>query len=306
METFQLPSPIHQLQAAFLEQKGIKVFVKRDDLIHPQISGNKWRKLKFNVEQALKEDKTSLLTFGGAFSNHLIATAFAAKRFGLAAIGVVRGNEFLELNSTLEACESAGMQLHFVSREVYRTKQDQGFISQLKNQFGDFYLIPEGGANELAVKGCEEIVTEIKQKFDYVACAAGTGTTAAGILRSLTDEKLLVFPALKGGEGLEKEILKWQKKEISKSQLQLFTNYHFGGYAKISSELVEFTNQFYKDFCIPLDLVYTSKLFYGLFDLIQSGYFSCGSRILVLHSGGLQGNKGLIARNKIQLDFVKN
>lgn len=303
MEIFQLPSPLEQLTAKFLERQKVEVFVKRDDLIHPEISGNKWRKLKYNVEQAQIEGKSMLLTFGGAFSNHLLATAVAAKEFGLTSIGVVRGEEITELNATLKKCHEAGMQLLFVSRAAYRNKHELDFLQQLNDEFGEFYLIPEGGANGLAIKGCEEILAEVEETIDYVACAAGTGTTAAGILRSLNDEKLLVFPALKGGKDLEKEVLKWQKTKKKENQLEFIHEYHFGGYAKITTELVQFANQFYKDFDIPLDLVYTVKLFYGLFDCIHSGKFPKGSRILVIHSGGLQGNKGFVNRHDIVLSY---
>ena len=298
---FQLPSPLEQLESDFLKQHELEVFVKRDDLIHPVISGNKWRKLKYNIKAAKENGFDQVLTFGGAFSNHIIATATAAKAHGLKSIGVIRGEEPKNWSATLKNCKAAGMKLKFVSRELYKSKADSAFINDLTDAYGESYVIPEGGANELGRKGCEEIVSELENSFDYLCCSAGTGTTAAGILHSINEENLLVFPALKGGGFLRDEIVSATMHPKKTESIQLFGNYHFGGYAKINQELIDFTNQFYSIYKLKLDLVYTAKLFYGVFDLIKDGYFKKGSKLVILHSGGLQGNLGFINRYNVRL-----
>jgi 1-aminocyclopropane-1-carboxylate deaminase/D-cysteine desulfhydrase-like pyridoxal-dependent ACC family enzyme len=299
---FNLPSPLQKLESNFLEKHKVHLYLKRDDLIHPQVSGNKWRKLKFNVEEAKKQKKNTILTFGGAYSNHIVATAFAAQACGLNSIGVIRGDEFDTLNQSLAMAKEAGMKLHFVSRSEYGLKTEADFIDKLKHEFGDFYLVPEGGANALGVRGCEEIVEEIDIRADYVALSAGTGTTAAGVL-NVFDERVLVFPVLKGGEGLEKDILTWQLNSDKATQLTMQAGFHFGGYARLNSSLVEFANNFYQVYQIPLDLVYTAKLMYGLFKLIEDNYFVEGSSIVAIHTGGLQGNKGMVKRYGLHLDY---
>lgn len=301
MVQFQLPSPLEQLSSDLLSQHGIKVYVKRDDLIHPIISGNKWRKLKYNIKAAKDNGFNQLLTFGGAFSNHIIATATAAKAHGLKSVGVIRGEEPKNWSTTLENCKAAGMQLKFISRTAYRSKEDPAFIKDLVDELGESYVIPEGGANQFGRKGCEEIISEIMLPFDYLCCSAGTGTTAAGILSRIEKEKLLVFPALKGGGFLKDEILSNPSLSKKGESIQLFENYHFGGYAKINEALIDFTKQFYSTYQLKLDLVYTAKLFYGVFDLINQGYFNRGSKLVLLHSGGLQGNMGFENRYDVQL-----
>lgn len=302
MSLFHLPSPLQQLKSGFLSQKKVELWVKRDDLIHETISGNKWRKLKYNFETAEKEGHSTLLTFGGAFSNHLIATAAAAKQKKLKSIGIIRGEESKELSDTLLECEANGMQLHFVSREQYRKKTEKKFLEELKNDFGKFYLIPEGGANNWGSKGCGEIITEDLLNVNHIAVAAGTGTTASGILAVVPkNTNVLVFPVLKGVEYLKKEILDYSNNIHKEKNLQFISKYHFGGYAKITEELVVFTNEFFNTYQVKLDLVYTAKLFYGLFDLIDKGHFEEGSRILAIHTGGIQGNRGMQKRYGVQL-----
>lgn len=266
--------------------------VKRDDLIHPFISGNKYRKLKYNLEQAKVEKTSTLLTFGGAFSNHILAVAVAGKEFGFNTIGVIRGQELVnevDKNPTLRYAKHCGMRFKFVSREVFRAKISDGFIADLKQEFGEFYLIPEGGTNDLAIKGCEEILTPPDFEYDYICCSVGTGGTISGIINaSKPYQTILGFPALKGSF-LQDEISKF----AANLNWQLITDYHFGGYAKINIELVSFINQFKHDFQIPLDPVYTGKLMYGIMDLLYKGYFPEHSKILVVHTGGLQGIKGM-------------
>ena len=270
--------------------RGIQLHLKRTDLIPPTISGNKFYKLKYNLIEAKAQGLTSLLTFGGAYSNHIAATAAAGHEYGFHTIGIIRGEELAEKiqdNPTLRQAQDNGMQLHFISRSEYRRKADVDFIEQLKSKFGAFYLIPEGGTNSLAVKGCEEILTEQdKQDFDYVCCAVGTGGTIAGIINSSNDtQKILGFPALKG-DFLFDEIKQW----TTRSNWDLCLDYHFGGYAKTTPELLQFIEQFQQQTGIEIEPIYTGKMLFGIFDLIERGYFPANSKILAIHTGGLQGN----------------
>jgi 1-aminocyclopropane-1-carboxylate deaminase len=275
----------------------ISVTIKREDLIHPVVSGNKFRKLKYNLLQAKTENKNTLLTFGGAFSNHIAAVAFAAKEQGFQSIGIIRGDELrdkIEANPTLQFAQECGMQFEFVSREAYRLKNESSFLEDLKQQFGDFFLIPEGGTNELAVKGCQEIFTAEDSQFDYICCAVGTGGTISGIINSaLPHQKVLGFPALKG-DFLQDEIRIF----VQNQNWELINAYHFGGYGKVNEDLIRFMNQFYKDNKIPLDPVYTGKMVFGVMDLIQKNYFQAHSNILLIHTGGLQGIYGMNVKLK--------
>ena len=214
------------------------VYIKREDLIHPIVSGNKFRKLKYNILQAKAENKTKLLTFGGAFSNHIAAVAYAAKENGFQSIGIIRGNELenkVNENPTLSFARKCGMHFEFVSRETYRKKSEPDFIENLKEKHGDFYLIPEGGTNELAIKGCQEILNEDDNAFDYICCSVGTGGTISGIINSTNEyQKVLGFPALKG-DFLKDEIRKF----ANNNRWDLISDYHFEGYGKINNELVK-------------------------------------------------------------------
>jgi 1-aminocyclopropane-1-carboxylate deaminase len=296
-----IPSPLQKLESDLLTEKQIDLWVKRDDLIHPTISGNKWRKLKWNIEKAKDNKKTTLLTFGGAFSNHIAAAAHACQENGLKSVGVIRGEKVEPLNSTLRKAEENGMQLHFISREDYNLKKNDDFILGLRNQFGNFHLVPEGGANYYGVMGCMEITKEFDFEPDYLVTSAGTGTTASGLLMTAKQEqKVMVFSGLKGGDFLEKDIkhlinyTTYNEEDTAEvlQHLVLKTDYHFGGFAKITPELVQFVNVFHQQFQIPLDLIYTSKLFYGLFDSIRKNHFPPKTKIVALHTGGLQGNSG--------------
>lgn len=268
----------------------IQVTIKREDLLHAQISGNKFRKLKYNLIKARQFNQRTLLTFGGAYSNHIAAVAAAAHEFGFNSIGIIRGEELvdkIDQNATLHKAQQHGMQLHFVSRADYRRKTESEFIKQLIEQYGEFYLIPEGGSNHLAVQGCAEILTtHDQQQFDYVCCAVGTGGTLAGIIESSApSQTVLGFAALKG-DFLQAQIHQW----TAKTNWRLISDYHCGGYAKTTPALLHFIQQFYQCTGIPLEPIYTGKLMFGLLDLIQRGYFAPHSRILVIHTGGLQGN----------------
>lgn len=275
---------------------GIEVVVKREDLLHPEVSGNKFRKLKYNLLEA-KKSHDALLTFGGAFSNHIAATAAAGQLFGFKTIGVIRGDELaldlekaLGQNPTLRLAHSYGMEFKFVSRSDYRLKNTKEFIASLHQEFGSFYEVPEGGTNNLAIKGCEEILKSEDADFDYICVAVGTGGTISGLIKTAKPhQKVLGFPALKG-DFLNKDI-----NELIgfKTNWELITDYHFGGYAKISKELITFINNFKSETGIPLDAVYTGKMFFGIASLIEQGYFKSGTKILVIHTGGLQGNEGI-------------
>ena len=233
-----------------------------------------------------------LLTYGGAFSNHIAAVAYAGKEYNFKTVGVIRGEELKlkkDLNPTLQFASECGMQLKFVDRETYRYKYDKDFISDLENEYGEFYLIPEGGTNALAVKGCQEILDNRDDDFDFVCCAVGTGGTISGLINGAkSHQRILGFPALKG-DFLNEDIRKF----ANQSNWKLITDYHFGGYGKINLELITFINKFKTKYNIPLDPIYTGKMMYGIFDLIDKGFFSENSKILAIHTGGLQGVGGM-------------
>ncbi len=275
-----------------LNSSKISVFIRREDLIHPIVSGNKFRKLKYNLLQAKAEKQQTLLTFGGAYSNHIAAVAFAGKENGFKTIGIIRGDELeskMAKNPTLKFAQECGMQFEFVTREDYRHKTEAGFLENLKNKFGSFYLVPEGGTNEFAVKGCEEILTEADSQYDFVCCAIGTGGTISGIINSiLPHQKVLGFPALKG-DFLKDEIRNFARNE----NWELINDYHFGGYGKVNPELIAFMNLFYAENKVPLDPIYTAKMIFGVMDLIEKGYFPENSKILLIHTGGIQGIAGM-------------
>ena len=288
---FQLDNSINQ--PVLLPNKyGVELFLKREDKIHPFISGNKYRKLKYNIVEAEKKGANTLLTFGGAYSNHVAAVAFAGKKFGFNTIGIIRGDELqdkIKDNPTLSFAEACGMRFKFVQRDEFRHKHTDSFVEKLNNEFDDFYLLPEGGTNALAIKGCEEILTETDAHFDYVCCAVGTGGTISGLINcSQPSQQILGFPALKGSF-LKEDITKF----VSKQNWNIMTDYHFGGYAKVNADLIHFINQFKKDNQIQLDPVYTGKMMYGIFNLLEHGYFLKGSKILAIHTGGLQGISGM-------------
>lgn len=264
-----------------LNYQGIEIAVLRLDLVHPEISGNKWFKLKYNLEQAGKEHKNAVLTFGGAFSNHIAATAFACKAAGLKSTGLIRGEETSANNPTLLFAKQQGMELHFINREAYALKNEVSFLGKLKTQFPGSYIIPEGGDNEAGQKGCEEILTPDTDPYTAIFCAYGTGTTFRGIAKALhANQNLTGIHVLKyeAVTGLPRSVI--------------LNQYHFGGYARHTTELLVFKDWFEKRYSIPLDYVYTAKLFYAVFDLIDQKKISPDKNILIIHSGGLQGNAG--------------
>jgi 1-aminocyclopropane-1-carboxylate deaminase len=278
-------------QQIFLSKPDVTLHVRREDLIHPNIPGNKFRKLKYNLLQAKADGLTTLLTFGGAFSNHIAAVAAAGKEHNFNTIGVIRGDELegQSLNPTLRFAVENGMRLVFVSRDEYRQKDDPDYLALVRKRFGAVYVIPEGGTNALAVKGCEEILGEADLDFDYICCAVGTGGTISGIINSSTDQQqVLGFPALKG-DFLQSAIADY----TTGTNWKLIYEYNFGGYGKVDEDLIVFMNNFNDQYDVPLDPVYTGKMFYGVMDLIQKNHFPEGSRILLIHTGGLQGIQGM-------------
>ena len=302
--------PLQKIEESIFKEKGIELFVLREDLIHPEISGNKWRKLKYNVQEAKNKGFSKLITYGGAYSNHIAATAAAGRDYGIETIGIIRGEETLPLNNTLQIAANNGMKFKYVSRSFYRDKKYQStFLEELKHEFGDFYLVPEGGSNAFAVKGCTGIKNNITIDFDVITCANGTGGTIAGIIASLDNSKEIIgFPALKGGAFLVNDIqrllsdysMKFDA-TIENNNWKLNTDFHFGGYGKINQELVDFVNDFQLKHHIPLDLVYTGKMMFGIYQLIKTTNQLNGKKIVAVHTGGLQGNTGFEERLGINL-----
>lgn len=289
---FVTDSPVQLLHDPFPEALPIRLYLKRDDLLHPFVSGNKWRKLKYNLLAAQHQGHALLLTFGGAHSNHLYATAAAGPAFGFRTVGVVRGDELADRprNATLRFCESCGMELHFVSRADYRRQDEPAFLRQLTAQVGPCYVLPEGGTNELAVRGTTEIMPEVVAQLgfapDYVGSAVGTGGTVAGLARSApATTQVLGFLALKAAREFRRP---------APERYQLLTGYHCGGYAKTTPELLAFIRQFERRTGVLLEQVYTGKLLYGLYDLARRGFFPEGATVVAVHTGGLQGRSELL------------
>jgi len=305
------PSPLEELESPALRKAGIRLLIKRDDLLRMgpglALCGNKWRKLQYNLQAARDEGHATLLTFGGAFSNHIAAAASAGAAFGFHTIGIIRGERPEGLNPTLRFAESCGMELKFVSRQAFREKQSPGFLNRLQEQSGSFYLLPEGGTNALALHGCSHIVDEVEQQArhfpDYWCCSLGTGGTFAGIIAGLGGRaKALGFSALKGDFHKEEvrrllppSPLRGNKRGAL-GAWEVNTDFHFGGYARFEPRLIDFINGFHRAHGIALDPIYTGKLFYGLFQLIEEQHFPKGSTVLAVHTGGLQGVAGFNER----------
>lgn len=296
--------PGQKISLEYFLNGNFTLYIKREDLLHPPVSGNKYRKLKYNIHLANKEEQTCILTFGGAFSNHIAAVAAYGKEVGIKTIGVIRGEELLlkvDENPTLSYAKSCGMELHFISRELYRKKDEPEFIKELHTKFGPFYLIPEGGTNELAVMGCTEILTKSDRVYDYICVPVGTGGTLAGLVKSsLPHQKVIGFSALKGT--FQQSTV---KKYSEKGNFEIMDRYCFGGYAKVNSELVNFINYFRDKTGIALDPIYTGKMMFGIIDMLKNGEFRENSLILAIHTGGLQGIAGInLKLNKKKLPTI--
>ncbi len=295
-------SILQAIEIPELVQRGIKLYVKRDDLIHNEVSGNKWRKLKYNIEQVYQGKFEGVFTFGGAFSNHLVATASACNQLGLKSIGFVRGNELtINSNDTLKRCYELGMELRFLSREEYALRNDKQYIHEIQSENLGFYPIPEGGANYLGVIGCQEIVKEIEIEIDHLFIAQGTTTTSCGVLMGKhSHTQLHVIPVLKGFHSKETmvDILKYALLDEDYANelvddVIVHSEYHFGGYGKYSDELIHFIKDIYSGYQLPLDFVYTGKVFYGMLEELRSGNFD-NQTVVFIHTGGLQGNGELV------------
>ncbi|HEX6891433.1 MAG TPA: pyridoxal-phosphate dependent enzyme [Chryseolinea sp.] len=278
-------TPIQEIQNQVISKAEVRFFIKREDLNHPFVSGNKWWKLKYNLEEASAQGKHTLLTFGGAYSNHIYATAAAAREMRFKAVGIIRGEEKTSVNPVIQFARYSGMKLHFVSRDIYRQKTEKDFIQELQRQFGDFYLIPEGGSNELAVKGVQDFAKRLAGRFDYLCCPVGTGGTLAGLINGFEGSGTIVgFSALKSGSFLQDEV---QRLGARYDNWTIETAYDFGGYAKSTPWLSSFVEDFHKMYGIPIEIVYSGKMMAGVFDLLGKGFFRRGSRILVIHTGGI-------------------
>ncbi|WP_170265188.1 1-aminocyclopropane-1-carboxylate deaminase/D-cysteine desulfhydrase [Salibacter halophilus] len=288
---------------------GYEVDLLRDDNLHPQISGNKWRKLKYNVLKADQKGYYQILTYGGAFSNHIAATAAAGKEFGFKTIGVIRG-EYDPNNPTLQFAEKCGMHLHFVSRSAYREKDSKFFRSDLRKEFGPFFNVPEGGANFEGIQGCQEIWKDIDKEYDYVIVPCGTCSTMAGLILGNPNPdrtKVVGIPVLNVNDGLQADLNQklfqvlydWELVEEYKDDYLIFPDFHLGGYAKITSELKDFVETFKSENAIQLDYIYNGKMMFALSELIGNEIPE-NSKVLAVHTGGVQGNEGLRYMGKLQ------
>jgi 1-aminocyclopropane-1-carboxylate deaminase len=284
-------------------EQGIRLLLWRDDLLNPNLPGNKARKLKYNLQQARAEGHTRLLTFGGAYSNHLAAVAAAGQLYGFDTIGLVRGEEHTPLNPTLARCAADGMQLHYLDRTTYRRRAEPEFLAELQQAYGPAYPLPEGGTNVLALRGVSELIREVRQhtEFDYVAVAAGTGGTLAGLALGLHEAaypaRAMGVAALKGAEFLQADVAALTLAAAGQvlTNYELHLGYHFGGYAKLPTELRAFIQDFEVQYGVLLDPIYTSKLLAGVFDLLDMGHFAPGSTVVAVHTGGLQAWGGFRA-----------
>ena len=303
---FDLENSITQkVELETLNKRSIDLFIKRDDLIDQHVSGNKWRKLKYNVDYAIQMKNEGILTFGGAFSNHLLATAAACHKIGIKSIGIVRGEELsIDSNDTLKNCSLMGMQLVFVSRENYSLRNEKAFQEELSFKYSNFHIVPEGGSNYYGLIGCQQILLETPNDYNYIFVAQGTTTTSAGILMAIPEKtKMNVVPVLKGFDAMAEMKNLFNHSGIETSfaiellnRVEVLTDYHFGGYGKYTLELLDFMETFYEQTTIPLDPVYTGKTMYALFDWIEKFNISNCS-ILFIHTGGIQGGK-MIAKKE--------
>jgi 1-aminocyclopropane-1-carboxylate deaminase len=284
-----LKPPTNQCIPLSLSHGGkFPVWVKRLDQIHPTVNGNKWYKLKYNLESALQMSIPRILSFGGSHSNHIYSLSSAGKILGIETIGIIRGES--KESSTLNFARSNGMDLHFVSRSDYKNKDLDISINALRDKFGVFHLVPEGASNEEGVKGCEEILTDEDLSYDVICLASGTASTLAGIVRKAgLSKKIYGISALKGGEFLRQETLRFLENEKKYADFEIITDYHFGGYAKWSNELIQFIREMHSNHQLPLDQVYTGKMLFGVRDLIEKGIIRPDQKVLCIHTGGLQG-----------------
>ena len=307
-------SPLQVLTHPLLTEKSITVSVKRDDLLHPDISGNKWRKLKYNLLYAEANNKNHLISFGGAFSNHIHALAAACNHFKFQATGIIRGEAHYASNPTLSQVQKWGMELQFIDRKTYRLKEQSEYLTTLQAQYPTAYIIPEGGSNKLAIPGVEEVIEELTQQYklinkqtdkqqsiDHIFTATGSAGTLAGLisgaLKYSPNTIVNGVAVLKDAHYLTQTVKGFVEQE-KKINWHLHTNFHEGGYGKISPALADFCHQFTSDTDIPIEPIYSGKMFYALWQLIEQDYFPVGTNIVALHTGGLQGLAGLKAQKR--------
>jgi len=289
MIDIKTPTPTVKIDLPILKEKGVSLWLKRDELTHPTIQGNKWRKLKYNLKFAKEHNIHTIVTFGGPVSNHIYSTAAAGLQFGFKTIGVIRGYEHLPLTPTLQFAKDCGMELIFLDKKNYTTRYDLDFLQNIENIHGKFHLIPDGGANTLALKGVAELFDEIDIGYDVCCVSIGTGTTLAGSLLNPKNKNVIGFSSLKG-EGIKDEInLLLKPIETPKSRWQINKEYQFGGYGKTTQELMDFITEFKTKTNIQLDPIYTSKMLFGILDMVKKNKFEVGVKILAVHTGGLQG-----------------
>jgi len=306
-------SEIQTLVLPILRERNITLAIKREDLIHPEISGNKWRKLKYNIQKVKDGNYDSILTFGGAFSNHIAATAAAGHKYGIKTIGLIRGEERLPLNPTLQRARDLGMDIHYISRQDYGLKEDFDYINELRGKHGRFVHVPEGGSNYLGINGCMEILDKTSVAYDLICLPVGTAGTISGIALTLGEnQKLIGFSALKGVDHLEKIksnlsqfITEESDLEALMSRIEIVDEQEFGGYAKIDRNLMAFVRAFKETHDILLDPVYTGKMMYMLMQMLSAEKRFEGKSVLAIHTGGIQGIKGFEYRGIINLSGLK-
>lgn len=295
-------SEIQEISDSLFMEKEVRVFMLRDDLLHPGISGNKWRKLKHNVLDASSKNLKTLVTVGGSHSNHIAALAAAGKEFGFKTIGLIRGYEAYRNNPTLKQAAVLGMEIRFFDKSDY-AKIERNYLPQLKNEIGNFYFVPMGGGNELGTQGSMEINDDISEDSTHITIPCGTGSTLAGISLGVNPSQTVIgFPVMKNGSFIQDEVRSFQRSFNSEEKpFELITDYHFGGFGKMTPELISFIQDFYTKHEIALDGIYTGKMMFGLHDLIRKDYFPSGSQITAVHTGGVQGNLGLMEKYSVRL-----
>lgn len=302
-EALKIPSPVTELKAAFLERKNVRLYLKRDDLIHKEISGNKWRKLYLNLLKARAQKIDTIVTFGGAFSNHIYATAAACHLFGFKSIGIIRGEFVDENNPTLKFAQAKGMELVKVSKAIYGSDK-----TGIAEQYPNAYVIPEGGNNELGRDGMKILADEINVAFENRNCLVvtpiGTACTMAGLVNHLSSSFSVLGVNVLRNQGIDDELRDWTKE--AKCSYEISHDYHFGGYARTTPELIDFANEFSDQHQMFLDPIYTAKMMYAIFDLIEKDKFPEGKEIIVIHTGGLQGIVPYNELNKHQINFDLN
>lgn len=292
-------SPVQQIDNLELKKRNISLCIKRDDLLHPLISGNKWRKLKYNLTAMQTQGKTELLTFGGAFSNHIHACAAAGKHFNFKTHGIIRGPELDLNNPTIKFAKQCNMQLYPVTRIEYRQRHEQAYLAQLKQQFPNAYLLPEGGTNLAALQGCKELAQSLPES-DYIICPTGSGGTIAGLIEGVKPSTHVIgIAVLKQADYLKNEIKALSSRANTQTNWQLLCDYHGGGYGKFDAQLWQFCQTMQQQHQLPLEPIYSGKMMFALWQLIKADHFPTGSKITAIHTGGLQGLAGLRYRQLI-------